>query len=433
MWVLPGNVCAISDSPTAATFQAKDLAVLKETTCPSSQDLTSLLDTPLGMEHQMAATLTDASLSCAGPQVSTPADVAVEVRRVSKIFGEGETAIQALEDVSIAIRANEFFTLLGPSGCGKTTLLRLIAGFEHPTQGRILLQGKDISDQPPYRRPINTVFQSYALFPHLSVEDNIGFGLDMLGRPKTEIRATVEHMLEMVKMKAQRGRRPGELSGGQQQRVALARALAPRPRVLLLDEPLSALDLKLRKEMQIELKRLQHETGITFVFVTHDQEEALTMSDRIAVMNEGRILQIGSPRDIYDRPAVRFVASFIGETNLLMAEVLAIDGKRARLRLLAGIEATANIPPGSTLEGEVTVAVRPEHVRLANADAPGSMTGTLGDVVYFGTDTNFHVRLGDGETVVARVQNMCDGALPPDAGARVGVWVQPGAIQILRD
>jgi spermidine/putrescine transport system ATP-binding protein len=177
------------------------------------------------MEHQMSAVLTDARPGGAGPQVSSPADVAIELRSVSKVFGRGETAVHALDDVSIAIRANEFFTLLGPSGCGKTTLLRLIAGFEHPTQGTILLQGEDISEQPPYRRRINTVFQSYALFPHLSVEDNIGFGLDMLGRPKTEVRAAVEHMLEMVKMKAQRSRRPGQLSGGQQQRVALARSI----------------------------------------------------------------------------------------------------------------------------------------------------------------------------------------------------------------
>jgi spermidine/putrescine transport system ATP-binding protein len=385
------------------------------------------------MENQMSAVLTDALPSGAGPQVSTPADIAVEIRGVSKVFGAGETAVLALDDVSVPIRANEFFTLLGPSGCGKTTLLRVIAGFEHPTQGVILLQGQDISEQPPYKRPINMVFQSYALFPHLSVEDNIGFGLDMLGRPKAEVRDTVERMLQMVKMTAQRSRRPGQLSGGQQQRVALARALAPRPRVLLLDEPLSALDLKLRKEMQIELKRLQHETGITFVFVTHDQEEALTMSDRIAVMSEGRILQIGSPREVYDRPADRFVASFIGESNFLMAEILGLEGECAWLRLAGGIEAAADLPPGSAPAGKVAIAVRPEHVELATADEIDTMAGTLSEVIYFGTDTNFHVRLDDGETLVARVQNMRDGAPPLNAGARVGVRLRPGAIQILRD
>jgi spermidine/putrescine transport system ATP-binding protein len=223
----------------------------------------------------------------------------VRFEGVTKQFGS-HTAVRSID---LEVASGECLVLLGPSGCGKTTLLRLIAGFEHPTRGAILLHGEDISDRPPHRRPVNTVFQSYALFPHLSVAGNIGFGLEMLGRPKAEVAATVERMLQMVKMGAQRDRRPAQLSGGQQQRVALARALAPRPRVLLLDEPLSALDLKLRKEMQIELKRLQHETGITFVFVTHDQEEALTMSDRIAVMSEGRILQVGAPREIYDHPA----------------------------------------------------------------------------------------------------------------------------------
>jgi spermidine/putrescine transport system ATP-binding protein len=385
------------------------------------------------MEDQMSAVLTDAPPGGAGPQVSPPADIAVELCGVSKIFGAEETAVQALDDVSVTILANEFFTLLGPSGCGKTTLLRMIAGFEQPTRGVILLRGEDISGLPPYKRPINTVFQSYALFPHLSVEENIGFGLDMLGRAKAEVRDTVERMLQMVKMTAQRSRRPGQLSGGQQQRVALARALAPRPRVLLLDEPLSALDLKLRKEMQIELKRLQHETGITFVFVTHDQEEALTMSDRIAVMSEGRILQIGSPREIYDRPADRFVASFIGESNFLLAEILGLEGECVRLRLVGGIETIAELPPGPVPSGEVAIAVRPEHVELASAGAVGTMSGTLGEVIYFGTDTNFHVRLDDGETLVARVQNLRDGAPPPTAGARVGVRLRPGAVQILRD
>ena len=243
---------------------------------------------------------------------------AIEAVGVTKIFqSSGQDSLKALDNVSVTIGENEFFTLLGPSGCGKTTLLRLIAGFDFPTDGQILLHGQDIAPLPPFQRPVNTVFQNYALFPHMTVGQNIGFGLEMQGKPRAEIEARVSEMLKLVQMGDLRNRRTSQISGGQQQRVALARALAPKPKVLLLDEPLSALDYKLRKEMQIELKRLQLETGITFIFVTHDQEEALTMSDRIAVMNKGQILQIGSPHDIYDRPAQRFVADFIGETNFL--------------------------------------------------------------------------------------------------------------------
>jgi len=227
---------------------------------------------------------------------------AIYAEQVTKVFGVGKDRVLALDDVSVAIQKNEFFTLLGPSGCGKTTLLRLIAGFDHPTVGMIRLHGRDISHLPPYLRSINTVFQSYALFPHMTVAQNISFGLEMLGKPKSHIKETVNEMLALVKMEELRNRYTDQISGGQQQRVALARALAPKPEVLLLDEPLAALDYKLRKEMQIELKRLQHETGITFIFVTHDQGEALTMSDRIAVMAAGRILQIGTPRQIYNHP-----------------------------------------------------------------------------------------------------------------------------------
>ena len=231
---------------------------------------------------------------------------AIEAKGVTKLFqGAGQDAVKALDNVSVAIRENEFFTLLGPSGCGKTTLLRLIAGFDFPTEGEILLHGHNIAPLPPYKRPVNTVFQSYALFPHMTVGQNIAFGLEMLGRPRDDIEARVSEMLKLVQMQELRNRKTSQISGGQQQRVALARALAPQPKVLLLDEPLSALDYKLRKDMQIELKRLQHETGITFIFVTHDQEEALTMSDRIAVMSRGKILQVGSPRDIYDHPSER--------------------------------------------------------------------------------------------------------------------------------
>ncbi len=242
---------------------------------------------------------------------------AIEARSARKVYGTGAESVVALDNVSIGIRRGEFFTLLGPSGCGKTTLLRLIAGFETPTSGHIFLSGRDISEEPPNRRPINTVFQSYALFPHLTVRQNVGFGLQMQGRAVSEITEKVDRALSLVQLETMADRKPQQLSGGQQQRVALARALAPSPEVLLLDEPLSALDLKLRKEMQSELKRLQLEPGITFIFVTHDQEEALTMSDRIGVMSAGRLLQVGSPREIYNHPVNRFVADFIGETNFL--------------------------------------------------------------------------------------------------------------------
>ncbi len=351
--------------------------------------------------------------------------VAIAARNVSKVFPGKDGAFRALDDVSVEIREGEFFTLLGPSGCGKTTLLRLIAGFEHPTEGAILLHGDDISRLPPHKRPVNTVFQSYALFPHLTVAQNIAFGLEMLGRPKDEIARTTDRMLRMVKMEAMRDRQTGAISGGQQQRVALARALAPEPKVLLLDEPLSALDLKLRKEMQIELKRLQTETGITFVFVTHDQEEALTMSDRIAVMSEGRILQMGPPREIYDAPASRFVASFIGETNFLEAEV-----EGAALRLPGGLtlEAPAGAAPGRT-----SVVVRPEHVRLTEPGAPGSLPAEIAEIVYFGTDTHYRLALEDGETVTARVQNAPASEAPLRAGAPVGLTFAPGAVRLVRD
>src|SRR6185436_19923277 len=286
---------------------------------------------------------------------------AVEAKGVTKVFGSGQDIVRALDGVSVTIRENEFFTLLGPSGCGKTTLLRLIAGFDFPTEGEILLYGDDIAPLPPFKRPVNTVFQSYALFPHMTVGGNIGFGLEMLGKPKSEVAARVDQMLKLVRMEALKNRRTSQISGGQQQRVALARALAPQPKVLLLDEPLSALDYKLRKEMQIELKRMQHETGITFIFVTHDQEEALTMSDRIAVMNRGRVLQIGTPREIYGRPADRFVAGFIGETNFVPCEIAPDGAGRVVARLNGGF--TVGFEDTATFADRTTaiLSIRPEH------------------------------------------------------------------------
>jgi spermidine/putrescine transport system ATP-binding protein len=360
-----------------------------------------------------------------------PDQIAIDVRRVTKVFGFGPDKVFALDDVSVAIRENEFFTLLGPSGCGKTTLLRLIAGFDFPTEGEILLHGQDIAPLPPFKRPVNTVFQSYALFPHLTVGQNIAFGLEMLGRPKAEIEARVTEMLKLVRMEALRNRSTAQISGGQQQRVALARALAPQPKVLLLDEPLSALDYKLRKEMQIELKRLQHETGITFIFVTHDQEEALTMSDRIAVMSAGNILQVGSPEDIYDRPAVRFVADFIGETNFLEGEMVSAAGDRARVRLASGAEIDATVPDGFAPSGKVTVVVRPEHARLAGDG--GELSGRLTNVVYFGTDTHFHVGLDGGGAFILRQQNTRDQRPTLKEGDPVSIAIGQGAAQVLRD
>ena len=359
---------------------------------------------------------------------------AIEAKNVTKTFrGAGQDTVVALDDVSVTIRENEFFTLLGPSGCGKTTLLRLIAGFDFPTEGGILLHGEDIAPLPPYKRPVNTVFQSYALFPHMTVAQNIGFGLEMLGKPKAEIAGRVAEMLKLVRMEELANRKTSQISGGQQQRVALARALAPQPKVLLLDEPLSALDYKLRKDMQIELKRMQHETGITFIFVTHDQEEALTMSDRIAVMSQGKILQIGSPRDIYDRPAERFVANFIGETNFLEGEIARIKGGVATVRLADKAEIEAGLPEGAAGKGRVTVVIRPEHASVTAADGKATLKGALENVVYFGTDTHFHVRLDDGSPFIVRQQNRGAAVSNLAIGARVGVVVEPGAAQALKD
>ncbi|MBU0738088.1 MAG: ABC transporter ATP-binding protein [Alphaproteobacteria bacterium] len=358
---------------------------------------------------------------------------AIEIRGVSRIYGTGPDKVKALDGIFLKIRENEFFTLLGPSGCGKTTLLRLIAGFDFPTTGEILLHGEDIAPLPPFRRPVNTVFQSYALFPHMTVADNIGFGLKMLGKPAAEIKARVDEMLELVHMTQMRDRQVSQISGGQQQRVALARALAPKPKVLLLDEPLSALDYKLRKEMQIELKRVQAETGITFIFVTHDQEEALTMSDRIAVMSMGSLRQVGSPWDIYDRPAERFVADFIGETNFLEVEVASVQGDRASVRLRSGREIPATFPENTTPTGKVTIVIRPEHAAIVDATDEATLQGSIESVVYLGTDTNINVRLEGGSLFTVRQQNSRSGSCGLVEGQHVGIMVSHDVAQILRD
>jgi len=357
---------------------------------------------------------------------------AVEARNVTKIFGSGPDAVRALDNVSIQIRENEFFTLLGPSGCGKTTLLRLIAGFELPTEGEILLDGDRVGHLPPNKRLVNTVFQSYALFPHMTVRQNIAFGLEMRGVDRAKIDPTVKEMLQLVQLGGYENRRPSQLSGGQQQRVALARALANHPKVLLLDEPLSALDLKLRQGMREELKRLQQKTGITFVFVTHDQEEALTMSDRIAVMDRGHIQQLGKPHEIYEQPINRFVADFIGDTNFIRAQVTALQNGQARCRGSSGLEFDCSAIDTARTGGEVTLALRPEKIRLGKAEHSAG-SGKVVHATYVGTDTNYVVELGDASQLDVRVQNALDGHARFQIGDLVAIDVPSGAARMLVD
>jgi spermidine/putrescine transport system ATP-binding protein len=339
--------------------------------------------------------------------------IAVEVREVTKRFpgpsGGADGAVVAVDNVTLRIRDGEFFSLLGPSGCGKTTTLRMIAGFDHPTVGGIYIQDKRMGLTPPYQRNTNMVFQNYALFPHMTIARNIAFGLEMKKVPKGEIDGRVEEALELVRLPGYGSRRPDQLSGGQQQRVALARALVNRPEVLLLDEPLGALDLKLRKEMQIELKTLQREVGITFVYVTHDQEEALTMSDRIAVMHAGRVLQVGNPTEIYEQPNCRFVADFIGETNFLDGVVQDQEGELATVLVDGALPIVAQTPNTLQPGTAVTVAVRPEKISLATGEVPdgqNAFPGQVEQVVYVGTDTRYRVRLSDKVSLVVREQNI---------------------------
>ena len=304
--------------------------------------------------------------------------------------------MRALDDVSLDIAAGEFFILLGPSGCGKTTLLRSIAGLEYPDSGEIVLESERIDDKPPYDRPVNTVFQSYALFPHMTVAGNIAFGLEMENVDKAQVATRVSEALTQVRLEGYENRMPSQLSGGQQQRVALARALAKKPKVLLLDEPLSALDLKLRRGMQVELKRLQRETGITFVFVTHDQEEAMSMGDRIAVFSEGKIVQLDTPVEVYRRPVNAYVADFIGETNLIKGTVasggIALPGGNI---LPTDQLAADSVIPAS---GDVTVAIRPEDLVLANN---GIIAGTVRDVIFTGDSVRVYVTVGDVDIIAS--------------------------------
>jgi spermidine/putrescine transport system ATP-binding protein len=336
------------------------------------------------------------------PGASPGQDPVITLEHVVKRFG----GYVAVEEADFAIGRGEFFSLLGPSGCGKTTTLRMIAGFEQPSAGRILLEGKDVSRVPPYRRNVNTVFQHYALFPHMSVADNVAFGPRSLKLSDEEIRRRVRELLEVVRLTQFSTRKPAQLSGGQQQRVALARALANYPSALLLDEPLGALDLKLRQAMQIELKRIQREVGITFIYVTHDQEEALTMSDRIAVMNEGRVEQIGTPEEIYHSPTSVFVANFIGVANLLPAKVLQSNGRESVVvvagdRVFPVVAGPWILAPGS----RATIMVRPERLRLSEAAPPdcASVPLTLQHAIFQGPVVRCTLQAADGTDVVAHV------------------------------
>jgi spermidine/putrescine transport system ATP-binding protein len=357
----------------------------------------------------------------------------VELCGVTKRFGE----LAAVDDLSLELGQGEFFTLLGPSGCGKTTTLRMIAGFERPDEGEIRIEGEDVAQLPPHKRPTNTVFQSYALFPHLSVEANVAFGLKRKKVAKSDIASRVAAELERVGLASQAKRKPAQLSGGMQQRVALARALVNLPKVLLLDEPLGALDLKLRKGLQVELKRIQREVGITFVYVTHDQEEALTMSDRIAVMNRGRIEQVAPPEDVYERPATTFVAGFIGVSNLMPATV-AGDG---RVRLQSGPEIATETAGLSTGE-ECAAVVRPEKLRVdpVGEGAPASngsprVEGVVESSLYLGTATQVVVGLEKGVRMTVLVPNASEAERQrlPGGGARVELSWEPEHMHVVRE
>ena len=349
------------------------------------------------------------SVEAATPPAAPPAtEYDIRLIGLTKRFDD----VMAVDDISLDIDRGHFFALLGPSGCGKTTTLRMIGGFEEPDEGRVVLTGDDIVGVPPYKRNVNTVFQSYALFPHLTVADNVAFGLRRKKIPKGEIKDRVKRYLDLVQLPGYDERRPAQLSGGQQQRVALARALVNEPAVLLLDEPLGALDLKLRKQMQLELMRIQREVGVTFIYVTHDQEEALVMSDRIAVMSQGKVEQIGFPEDIYERPATRFVAGFIGTSNIIEAEVTGRVGELLQLasapgdRLLVAAPADRPISAGEKL----AFTVRPEKLRVEPetepvADQMCTVTGTVIDVVYQGVSTQLVIRTDEGTTLVAFRQN----------------------------
>jgi spermidine/putrescine transport system ATP-binding protein len=339
----------------------------------------------------------------------------------------------AVDGIDLHMPPGEFFTMLGPSGCGKTTTLRMIAGFERPTSGRILLDDVDVAQVPAHKRNVNTVFQSYALFPHLDVAGNVAFGLKYRRVPKQEQRLQVKQVLELVQLGGYENRKPSELSGGQQQRVALARALILAPRVLLLDEPLGALDARLRKDLQVELKTLQADLGVTFVFVTHDQEEALTMSDRVAVMRGGRVDQVGSPREVYEEPRTMFVANFLGVSNLLGVEATGPDGGGCTLRLG---ERTFKAEQGETdARGALKAMIRPERIGVEPHDAPGDnrLPGLVERSVFLGGSYEVHVRVLGGEILKVHIANEGDQAVAAlDQGAAVTLFLPPDALRVLR-
>ncbi|MBD9525271.1 ABC transporter ATP-binding protein [Paracoccus sp. PAR01] len=351
---------------------------------------------------------------------------AVEVIGVSKNFG----SYQALKSISFDIRSNEFFTMLGPSGCGKTTLLRMLAGFESPDTGSILLNGREVVEIPPHKRRVNTVFQSYALFPHMTLEQNVAFGLENLGWQRSRIRARVGEMLERVHMTQFATRKPAQLSGGQRQRVALARALAPEPEVLLLDEPLSALDLKLRQAMRDELRMLQRDTGITFVFVTHDQEEALDMSDRIAVLGGGEVQQIGTPTEIYEEPVNRFVADFVGETNFLPVDVLEAAGGMATVRTPFGQLIRVSAPAGVT-KGAATLSVRPEKINLGDQAPATAFPAQVVNKNYMGGYTHYLLSANGTEFRASRRNASREGDTIPVGGTIAAGFAETSARVLL--
>ncbi len=354
---------------------------------------------------------------------STDGHIDVRLARVTKRFGD----MTAVDDLTLGIASGEFFSLLGPSGCGKTTTLRMIGGFEEPTQGVIYLDERDVTGLPPYRRDVNTVFQSYALFPHLTVSENVAFGLQRRGVGKSEAQQRVQEALQLVDLPGFGKRKPSQLSGGQQQRVALARALVNRPKVLLLDEPLGALDLKLRKQMQLELKRIQSEVGITFVYVTHDQEEAMTMSDHLAVMRHGRIEQIGSPEQVYERPATEFVAGFLGASNLLDGHVVERVGDRTRLTLDDGTTIALPTPSAMADDRALRVGVRPEKIRLQHPTEPApegwnAIKGTARFSTFVGVSHQYTVEVFGSRTMTVYTQNLGNEWVPRPGEEAVLTW-----------
>lgn len=377
------------------------------------------------------------ALSETMPQASAGAtQPLLRIDAVGKRFG-GFTAV---DDLSLDIKAGEFFALLGPSGCGKTTLLRMLAGFETPDSGRILLNGEDVAQMPPHQRPVNMMFQSYALFPHLNVRDNIAFGLRRAGVPRAEINARVAELVALVRLEGLEKRRPEQLSGGQRQRVALARAVARRPQLLLLDEPLAALDKKLRDNTQRELLALQRQLGLTFIVVTHDQDEAMTLADRIGVMNAGRLAQVATPRQLYEEPCSRWVAEFVGDVNIVEGRIEAREAGRLRVTTQGAGVLAALAPRGLGEVADVCIAIRPEKIRLsqrAPADHSGASTinrleGAIADVNYLGSASSYTVALDGGATLRASLANAA--RVNADAyaiGQRVTVWFAPDDCVVL--